>query len=467
MRMGAWLVVGLVSSSCAVHRFECEKHGGSAMLRIDSEHFSVTSDLPASDLRVEVRRLERLWDAFAVFLQHDPPPGERLRIVLSQANIAGEFVPDAAGFVTWGLNPLMLTTVIGKSSNRTWSTNAHELVHVMSRHSLPNQPRWIAEGLAEYLGDARFASEYVVKFGRWAWDDGPVEPLASLWAWDEARGNRDEEHSHYQSAWAWIHYLAGREPVRLARLWTALSSGVPPRDAFEAIFSRKESDELRDKVQRYVDEGSYTGWNAQLSRDPILSDPVGVSPWEVHLLRRDLADATGWGALAKAESAKAREVAPSPEPFAVTLAVATDTLSGPRRTDVLLKVAEAQPIEPLVTLELGLAVDASPSARLDSLQKAAAALPNSARAHLALARLALELNEPSALGSAERTVALSPWSVEARLLQVQALAQASRCPEAWAVVKAAQGLAVESASSEAPQVAAIRTKLLESCKESP
>lgn len=63
------LFLSVLASGCTAHRYECERHGGRPSVRIGSEHFTVTSDLPEDEARVEVRRLERLWDAYSVFFK--------------------------------------------------------------------------------------------------------------------------------------------------------------------------------------------------------------------------------------------------------------------------------------------------------------------------------------------------------------------------------------------------------------
>ena len=168
--------------------------------------------------------------------------------------------------------------------------------------------------------------------------------------------------------------------------------------------------------------------------------------------------------MARADAEKAREVAPSPEPPEVTLAVADEMLSGPAFTDVIL----AQPATSFeVLMQRGLAVDASPEFQLDSLRLAINERPSSAPAHLAFARVALRLGDEAALPSAQRAVELAPWSVEARIVQAKALAKKARCPEAWSTLAAARSLAVERANSDSPRLQKARKELAVSCVEAP
>lgn len=246
-------------SGCAAHRYECERHGGRPSLRIDSEHFTVTSDLPADEARVEVRRLERLWDAYSVFFHFEPTTSARVPVLVSKDEAAAELMGDdnVAGFFFASIEPLLVTTVhdweVGGNIVRT-SAGAHELVHLVSRFWLPRQPRWIAEGLAEYLGDAQFKNEDVVRFGRWKRNTGTsVHTLDELWQWDEVAPK--DQWPLYESAWAWVHYLANREEGKLKRLWAALRTEPSPRAAFDSVFPPSEQPALQARVEAYLAEG--------------------------------------------------------------------------------------------------------------------------------------------------------------------------------------------------------------------
>lgn len=225
MSVRAWVVgLSLCTVGCATTsgRYECERHGGRPSARLTTEHFVITGDVAPDELRFEARRLERLWDAFSVYLRASPAKTARIEVLLSREQIASEFVPGAAGFVIGDLQRVMVTR-----SSREQTTNAHELAHVVIAVALPSISRWLNEGVAEYLGDAEFKSEYVVRFGRWAWRGGLVEPLEALWAWGRAPRDLGEEHQHYQSAWAWVHYLTNHEEARLQEVWARIATGAP------------------------------------------------------------------------------------------------------------------------------------------------------------------------------------------------------------------------------------------------
>lgn len=454
-------------SGCAAHRYECERHGGRPSVRIDSEHFTVTSDLPEDEARVEVRRLERLWDAYSVFFNAEPTTTARVPVLVSQDEAAAELMGDdaIAGFFFASIEPLLVTTVrdweVGGNIVRT-SAGAHELVHLVSRFWLPRQPRWIAEGLAEYLGDAQFKSEDVVRFGRWQWGGGSrVHTLDELWQWDEVVPK--DQRSLYESAWAWVHYLANREEGKLKRLWLALRTEPSPRAAFDSVFPPETQAAMHERVEAYVVETRYRGWESRTLRTPELSRAVPLAPWEVHLLRRRILQRTGLAADVERESRLAAEVAPAPMPPEVEVAVAQDTVYGPARTDVLLRHASLPP----VMRALGSALDLSDDEQFAWLEKAVAAAPDSAAAELAFARAANARGDARGLDAATRAVALAPWSLDARLAQVRALAGQHRCDEARGSLQSAGSLVDERFPGGAKLITATRGDVDAACEVKP
>jgi hypothetical protein len=222
-----WLLVlvAVGSAGCA-HRFECTAHGGTQVLGLQSEHFEVTGELREPELRLEVARLERLRDSFALFLGVEPRPSARIPVVVMAPGGPAEFVEDTSGWVAGDISPVLVTSAEFMESStglHTASSTAHELSHLLVRSWIPRLPRWLDEGLAEYVGDANFKRDDVVRFGRWQWtNDFSVASLETMWAWRAPITAPGEAGRLYQSAWAWVHYFANRDEKRLTRLWAEL-----------------------------------------------------------------------------------------------------------------------------------------------------------------------------------------------------------------------------------------------------
>lgn len=225
MRLSALLLAAVTGLGCA--HFECTAHGGREVRALKTEHFVVTSDLPADAHRAEAERLELLWDTFAAFFGADVPEAAIPVVVMADQGDVDFFAPGYRGFVRRS-DPEVL--VVGAPSEEGGTNvNAHELTHLVSACLLPRQPRWVAEGLGAYFEDATFKDARTVKMGRWnagraeeAFIVG-VATLDELEAWGGLSFNDDAEVNRYASAWAWVHYLANHDEGRLrpSRGWPA------------------------------------------------------------------------------------------------------------------------------------------------------------------------------------------------------------------------------------------------------
>jgi tetratricopeptide (TPR) repeat protein len=462
MRAAWWLGWALITSGCA-HRIECTAHGGSVVRRIETTHFVVSSDLPEPLFKTEVRKLEQLWDAWVVFFGTAPEGTARLQVVLSEPETSSEFMAETNGFVRFTVPARLFSGVTTYSKNGkqlSYSSNAHELVHLVSRFWLPRQPRWIAEGLAKYLGDANFVRDSVIRMGRWEWDGGTVESLETLWAWDEMRETGQRQLELYQSAWAWMHYLSNRDEVRLAKLWKALATMPSARAAFESVIPRDEWPALHQKVQSYLNEGRYRGWETTVTREPQLSTPAVIEPWAVHLLRRDYSEGA---ALRRAETRKALELIKGEPPPELTLARFEDEYRGPE----LSQVVDTLPNDARAMRLAASAPDVSPRRRFELLERAMLALPDDVEVLTDFAAAATGRNDPRRLEASGKAATLAPWWPRPRFQHAAALAEQGRCAEADLELEQMLGLAVDDSPVLERQVVKYRAELAKSCEPKP
>lgn len=456
-------VVVVASLSGCTHRFECRAHGGDEVRRIESEHFVVASDLPLATMRAETRKLEQLWDAWVVFFGHAPEGSARLQVVLSPPGASSEFIENTAGFVRFAVPALLFSTVTVTTGTDgkevSYSSNAHELVHLVSHFWLPRQPRWLSEGLATYLGDARFVRDSVIRMGRWQWEGGTVDSLDDLWAWDQVHEEVERERVLYKSAWAWIHYFSNRDEGRLARLWALLPKRASPRAAFEEIFPREEWPALKVKVQAYLDEGRYRGWETRVTREPELGEATTLAPWEVHLLRRSYLDSSR---KRRDETRKALALTPTPTAELV-LARFEDEYRGPELSTVL----DALPNDPRAMQLAAQAPDLPPRRRFQLLEQALDARPDDVTLLADFAFEALQRNDPRALEAAEKAIALAPWWPAPHFQRARALAQAHRCEDARQALDEIEGLVNDGNARLPQQIANARALLKKTCEVAP
>lgn len=468
MRASAVPLLAVFLTACATpHRLECVAHGGQPVLRIESDHFQVTGEFPEALLALETRKLELLWDAWVAFFGANPATTGKLQVVLARQGASSEFVDDSAGFVRYAVPARLFSTLYTVSSpggreTAYASTNAHELVHLVTVFWLPRQPRWIAEGLAGYLEDAEFISYDVVRMGRWKQIRSQglsVATLEELWAWDLVRETGDRQTDLYDSAWAWVHYLNNKDEVRLAKLWKALATQPSAKDAFASVFPPAEWKSLHQRVEAYVEAARFRGWQTTLPREPQLSPVRTLEPWEVHLLRRELLEAEG---SRRAETRQARALVTGPEPAELTLATYEEH-RGPLRSEVLAVLPE----DPRAFRVAAGSPDVSPSQRFSLIERAANQAPSDANAQDAFCWAALDRNDKRALAAGERAIALAPWWTSPYLCRESSLARQGRCAEAHAVLDQLVGLVVDGDASLLRRINAERKHLTSNCKATP
>jgi tetratricopeptide (TPR) repeat protein len=313
-------------------------------------------------------------------------------------------------------------------------TVAHELAHVLCWHVIPDEPRWLAEGLAKYLESVaveQSGGRWLGIRSSWYWEVDPI-PVRELLGWSQEGKNR--ETRFYQSAWALVRYLDAEQPAGLAELERRLTAG----------------------------EGAVAAWNGAFPRWS-LATPEATSDLD-RILRVHARDRAG------TRSVSARvSVAPSERLLVPAEELTVRLQLRIRWTQATVEpvVARALVIDPAHVLALGVRASESkdPAARLWLARKAVAGHPEDARAWAILAwalpegrsaereaalrkavaiapedpellnLLALEvrLERPEeAAELASRAAELAPWSAWIRSGRATVLADLDRCEEAAA-----------------------------------
>jgi hypothetical protein len=201
------------------------------------------------------------------------------------------------------------------------------------------------------------------------------------------------------------------------------------------VFPREEWEPLRVKVEAYVAEARFAGWESRSLVTPRLGPTRVLTPWEVHLVRRRLALTLREWSVATAEGQLALAVAPTPTPPEVLIARAVDTLMGPALTDALAPWADGA-----AALEYAQGTDLAPDQAWARLTPLAAGDDAPPLAVLRLAQWAVRLRRGDATTLAARAVVVAPISLEARVNLVSAHAFAGECESAAQALADAQGL---------------------------
>jgi tetratricopeptide (TPR) repeat protein len=141
----------------------------------------------------------------------------------------------------------------------------HELVHHYLRHNLPQAPRWLQEGMAEFFstfqrrGDEVVVGQTIERHLRWLAANGLAPMAELLGARPIVGGETSRNGVIYAQSWLFVHYLlTGGEPTRLqlARFLEALRDHQPVVTAFSNAFEMSIGD-MTPTLNRYLRGGRF------------------------------------------------------------------------------------------------------------------------------------------------------------------------------------------------------------------
>lgn len=455
-----------VSTGCASSRALCPREGGRAWSEVRSEHFRLQTNLSPEVAAKSAAELEKLRRA--VLLAWGPdfnPPGSLDIVLLRNTSELSEFVQGRfAGFVSFTeRGPLLVMSGEGYVLDHgpEMQLQTHELAHYLSQHVLLRQPRWLAEGLVQYLetthikpstGEAVLgrvnvnSRNYVSQHG---WLD-----IDELWEWDQKEMfNQAENQQHYASAWLWVHYLINMYPDRFDEFQTRLARAEDPRRAFEVSF--KGVNDLRGELRTYLTSGRSSFLTLPL---PPVSTEVKVRELEsaeVHVNRgllfmRAPSELTREQRQEKARAELAQALAEDPNNVSAAL-LATQLSTNP--AEHLARARELVKAHPedgrawdLLAEQLNGQSDVKTQEQ--ARESAARLMPHDSRVLANLAQhYSMTLQPEKGLPVAKRAVELSPGNPFALAIQAALFSQVNRCPEAIAFQRRAVDMAHEAYSS--------------------
>jgi tetratricopeptide (TPR) repeat protein len=223
---------------------------------VRSPHFEVASDAGPAVAAEAARRLERLRDVLGRLLPSpEPEDGPVIHVLLLRDD--AEFaslvpadrgrVDDVAGFFLTGTDgPLVavsLSAASGDAAPERFRTLDHEYAHLHLNASLPAQPVWVAEGLAQALSGGDLEGPQA----RLAAAPGPPSaarhvdlPLGQLltidWRSPTYRG-RSSTGAFYAESEELVRWILLRHGLAGLRLFLdAVADGEKAGDAFAARF---------------------------------------------------------------------------------------------------------------------------------------------------------------------------------------------------------------------------------------
>jgi tetratricopeptide (TPR) repeat protein len=460
------VVLGLSLAACVGPRaLICEARGGPSWNQYRSAHFDLFSDGDVAAVAATADKLELLRAQLLEGINSRPVelPG-RLRVVVMADDRAFQEVagPHVGGYFTHYLGEPVVVLPLGWLSLQP-ETIAHELAHHLSRHFMPIQPAWFAEGLAgfvETLGSTdpkcrgRVGAVMVSRARTLMWLATPS--ARQLLQWD---GALDDAHPGALHAGSWLLYgwLWNTHSEAFTAYQLALSRGERPAEAWRAAFPEYDlSDDaamarLDEALHRYLKSGTFLSYAVKARAEARLSTLGRVPPADVHLL---LLGVRRWSAVAK----EAREAATrlqlqealeedplQPQALLRTVGTPESLQEGLRRSTA------ARPDFSLGWALLGDALtDPKDRAEREAAYRKALALePDSPSQSADLAWHLLGTGRPAeALPLATLAAEVVPWNPQYLLLVAQAEAGLGRCDRALKVQQ--RGLAV-AATREAAE----------------
>ncbi|WP_426750516.1 DUF1570 domain-containing protein [Myxococcus sp. Y35] len=477
LAMGALLaLLSTTQLACVVGpRFTtCPGEGGRPWVRLDSDHYTLHTDLPAEDAREAMRRLERTRAAILTAMWPQAQGQQMTKVDVYVLQSPREFEglyprrvraffhrSDSEALIVLSGRPRTWDRLFAGLSLSTSSPLNHELAHYLSAYTLSRQPRWLSEGLAEYLETLRLSEDgqtAVVGSPHWeaimvmgSWLNAVQRGLARGWTmqrvlqWDrtlEAREQDKQVGANYAGSWLLVHWLLNERPRPFAEYLALLNQGVAPDEALARALPELTSPELDALLYEYVR-------NRRFVERTVTVPPVGtgfveevIDDAQVHAIRSKLA-ALG-AALAHREPfiSNRQKVAKDELEEALRLnptgllALSAKLRSAPEgeRVAIAREAVKAHPTEAGAWLMLGSALRHEPLAheeRESAYREALRLDPRNAHAARELAWMFVTQGRAEeAMPLARWAVTLAPWSPNALDTLALALAGSGACEEA-------------------------------------
>ncbi|ABF92678.1 hypothetical protein MXAN_2327 [Myxococcus xanthus DK 1622] len=477
LAMGALLaLLATTQLACVVGpRFTtCPGEGGRPWLRLDSDHYTLHTDLLAEEAREAMQRLERTRAAIltSMWPQSLRQQMTKLDVYVIQSPREFEglyprrvraffFRSDSEALIVLSGRPGTWEQTFSGLSLASSSPLNHELAHYLSAYPLSRQPRWLSEGMAEYLETLRISKD-----GRTAVVGAPhwtaiahirprlnkvLRDVAQGWSmqqvlqWDrtlEAREQDKEVEANYAGSWLLVHWLVNERPQPFAEYLALLHQGVSPDEALTRTLPELTSPSLDGLLYQYVRKRHFV--ERTVSVPPIGTAFVEeyLDDAQVHAIRARLAALgahlahrepfiTNRQKVARDELDEALRLNPT---GLLALSAKLRGAAPSEQVAIGRSIVEAHPHESEAWLLLGMAMRHAPAAteeREATYREALRLDPRNANAARELAWMLINQDRSEeALPLARWAVALAPWSPNALDTLALALAGTGACEEA-------------------------------------
>ncbi len=398
-----------------------------------SRHFVVATDASRRRAAGLVEELEqiRALVIVALFGEDVDVPG-RVRVVAFTSPRQFEELapPYAAGYVSWAGNgePVIVVPFEGLRQPSA-EVVAHELAHQISWHHYTRQPRWFAEGLAQWVQTVAEVRPDPHRSGRLAGGVSPeigalvasstVSGAKELFAW---RGDVDAGDPGRLHAGSWLlyHFLWNTRSKAFAAYEERLASGEPPAAAWRASFpdldpsSDADMARLDRELAGYRARGRYAAYRVAPGKVDASFQDAPIPPADLHFV---MLDARAEGRFPK-DAAERRafvaviaDEALREDPLQPRALAMRARWSGSSVAAALRPVTAARPADARGWLMFAQALDPPPEAEREAaFRKAIALAPDDAAANNGLAWLLVTSGRArEARPFAEHALDLAPW----------------------------------------------------------
>jgi tetratricopeptide (TPR) repeat protein len=347
--------------------------------------------------------------------------------------------------------------------DETTSVLKHELVHHLAAFIYRREPRWFAEGLAQYLETLRFAEDgktailgevnlqALSYYKRYRVSVSEVLPWGGKFDAEDAT----KTLGLYGTSWLLVHWLSNTHPDDFARYQTLLAKGIDPDKAWKAVFPSLTFSDLDTQLHEYADHGDYHYFVVTIPALEPTTEERALTSADVHALRASAALAGGHNLvdgrkqLAEARGELAAALADDPGNVRA-LQIQLGLVKPEERVALGRRAAQTHPEDGMAWLILGETLHGVPNSwdeQVQAYQKTMLLLPDNPEAFNNLAWMYLEKGRAEeALPLALSAARMAPWDSSMLDTLAGALAALGRCSEAQAIQTRAIDLLPERAS---------------------
>lgn len=297
MRTAALALV-LLTLSCAR---ELRSTNPDAWLELQSEHFTLRTDLPEEDARKGIADLELIRNALLAAGWHGKTTSPARIGVVAVASerelheFLGERVDGMAGTNRFGERMIL---VHGDGNLLNSEVVKHEVTHALMQEYLVSNPRWVAEGIASFLEtldidrDKRVAVRGASQWQRRRWlrdhDAKGINWSLQIMGMGSNFKNYDG-YAFETLSWGLVHWMVDIYPQKFGVFLAGLSRGEGMWKAFSEAFPAFTEAQIARAMGQYLSDSTV-----------MLKDRFQIAPWggavaqrklgraEAHALRAEL-----------------------------------------------------------------------------------------------------------------------------------------------------------------------------------